>query len=64
MSNNKEWLSIEEYAKLINRTVMTVYLNVRLGKIPKEKIKRKKKIIPIKKNVLYIKNPQSNSDYR
>lgn len=36
---NKNWVSVEEYAKKVGKGVNQVYLDIRTGKIPKEKVK-------------------------
>ena len=34
-----EWLSVSEYAEKVGKSRQQVYLDIRLGKIPKEKIR-------------------------
>lgn len=48
---SEKLVTVSEYAKLKKLHITTVYLQIRLGKIPKEKIKRKK----IKKEIIFIK---------
>lgn len=39
---NGIWLSVSEYAKEVKKTRQTIYLNIRLGKIKKEKVRKQK----------------------
>lgn len=35
----KEWLSVSQYSEKIGKSRQQVYMDIRLGKIPKEKIR-------------------------
>jgi hypothetical protein len=36
----KEWLSVGEYAEKVGKSRQQVYMDIRLGKIPEEKIRQ------------------------
>lgn len=44
------WLTVREYAKKVGKSVVMVYLDIRTGKIPKDKVQER----PAPKKIMYI----------
>jgi len=51
----EKWLTVQEYAKVIGKSVPQVYYDIRFEKIPKDRIRIEDIVIPITKKIKKIR---------
>jgi predicted DNA-binding transcriptional regulator AlpA len=43
--NDMEWVTVPQYAKMVGKSRSQIYLDIRLGKIPKKQFRQIKKVV-------------------